>query len=140
MIQLNIILSVLFPLILLIVIIITREHQTNNIQNQQKYNHNNVHFITYANDKFNKSKNRILKQAKQSNFFKTIKAYSPSDITVDFQSKFSKILKHQRGGGYWIWKFDIIIQTLQNIPQNDILVYLDAGCTINQNGKHMFET
>ena len=36
-----------------------------------------------------------------------------------------------RGGGYWIWKPYIISKMLEQINENDILVYIDAGCHIN---------
>ena len=44
----------------------------------------------------------------------------------------------QQGGGYWIWKFDIIKQQLNKMANNDILIYLDAGCSININAKSRF--
>jgi len=43
-----------------------------------------------------------------------------------------------RGGGYWIWKFDIILNKLQEINNNDFLIYADCGCSINSNGEKRF--
>ena len=37
----------------------------------------------------------------------------------------------ERGAGYWIWKPKIILDKLEEINDNDILVYIDSGCTIN---------
>ena len=31
----------------------------------------------------------------------------------------------KRGGGYWIWKFDIILNKLKQINNGDFLVYID---------------
>ena len=36
------------------------------------------------------------------------------------------------GGGYWLWKPYIILETLSRIEENDILVYVDAGCQLFQ--------
>ena len=43
-----------------------------------------------------------------------------------------------RGGGYWIWRPIIINQPLEKIEENDFLVYLDAGCMLNNQGKRRF--
>lgn len=96
------------------------------------------HFITYGDINFEKSKKRILKEAKEFNEFKTIKGYGPEDLSEDFKEKYKDILSMSRGGGYWIWKFYIINDYLKNINENDYLVYLDAGCTINKYGKKRF--
>lgn len=40
----------------------------------------------------------------------------------------------RRGGGYWIWKFDIILNKLKNINDGEFLIYVDSGCSINANG------
>lgn len=59
-------------------------------------------------------------------------------LNNDFSQKFKTILKQPRGGGFWIWKFDIIKQKIQTIKHGDILVYLDAGCSINKFGEKRF--
>jgi len=38
--------------------------------------------------------------------------------------------------GYWIWKSYITKKHLDKINDNDILIYLDCGCSINTNGKN----
>ena len=40
-----------------------------------------------------------------------------------------------RGGGYWTWKFDIILSKLDEINDGEFLIYVDGGCTININGE-----
>ena len=37
----------------------------------------------------------------------------------------------KRGGGYWVWKPYIIYKKLKEMEDNDILVYIDSGCTLN---------
>lgn len=39
-----------------------------------------------------------------------------------------------RGCGYWVWKPQVVRQTLALMADNDILVYADAGCELNPHG------
>jgi len=93
-----------------------------------------LHLITFGDQLYERSKKRIKKEAEFSNFFKTIKDYSPQDLTGNFKEKFNDILSRSRGAGYWIWKVDIIRQRLKELEDNQFLIYLDAGCKINLKG------
>lgn len=97
-----------------------------------------IHLITYGNEKFKNSKKRLNIDAKNTGWFDTIKVYSPKDLNYDFLKKYENILNMKRGGGYWIWKYDIINQRLNEINENDILIYIDAGCTLNKKGVKRF--
>ena len=92
-----------------------------------------THFLTYGNERFAKSVLRICNEAKESNFFDYLIDGSTL-LDNEFKTKFSNVLQRSRGGGYWIWKPHIINEALQKIADDDILVYCDAGCTINKNG------
>lgn len=96
-----------------------------------------MHFITYGNHRFSQSKERIVKEAQEFGFT-TTKAYGPSDLDDEFRSRFDNILKQPRIGGYGIWRPYIIKDALSKLKENEILVYLDAGCTINSKGKNRF--
>ncbi len=98
-----------------------------------------IHFITYGNSEFNNAKERICKEVKATMWFDTITAYGVDDLSTDFKKKFGNILQQRQGGGYWIWKPYIIKKKLDEINDNDILIYLDAGCTINPRGKKRFD-
>ena len=98
-----------------------------------------IHLITYGNKRFEKSKKRLINEAYNTKWFDTITSYGPEDLDNEFKSKFNDILKQPRGGGYWIWKSYIIKKKLNEINNNDILIYLDAGCSINQFGKKRFD-
>ena len=99
---------------------------------------NNIHFITYGNEKFALSKKRILKEADEFGEFATIKGYGPEDLPNNFKQQFKDILSQPRGGGYWIWRPKILMDTINKINNGDYLVYLDAGCKINPLGKKRF--
>ena len=93
-----------------------------------------IHFITYGDNKFKESKKRICKQADSLGWFDTILSYGPEDLDVNFKEQFKNILELPRGGGYYIWKPYIINKRLNEIEDNDILIFLDAGCYINPSG------
>lgn len=98
-----------------------------------------IHFISYGNHRFEKSKRRIKKEAEDFQCFDTIKIYSPQDIDHDFYHKFKHVLSQPRLGGYCLWKFYIYLKHMKIMNENDILVYADAGCTINIHGKPRFK-
>lgn len=98
----------------------------------------NTYFITYGDEHYTLSKQRLLRQAKNFGEFTHCIAYSYTDLDPDFKEKFKDILINKRGAGYWIWKFQIIKQTLNLMNDNDILIYADAGCSINPHGKNRF--
>ena len=95
---------------------------------------NNIHFITYGDEKYKSSRLRLVEQAKHFNVFSSIKGYDNEMLTEEFKIKYNDILKLRRGGGYWLWKMDIIKQELETMEENDFLVYLDAGCNLNKKG------
>lgn len=97
-----------------------------------------VHLITYANEKYELSMQKLLEEAHAFKEFTTITGYRPNNITPLFARRFHSVLQQPRGAGYWIWKFDIIRQKLDQIANNDILVYLDGGCSVNINGKKRY--
>ena len=99
----------------------------------------NVYFITYANSKYDRAKNRIVKEAQNSKWFIRARGFGPGDLSKTFRDKYSNVLSRNRGGGYWIWKYAIIEETLKTMNTGDYLVYADAGCSINQHGKERFD-
>jgi hypothetical protein len=95
-----------------------------------------VQFITYGDEKFKQSRERIANEAKFTKWFSEVKIYTPSDFGPEFHDKQSKFIKNNpRGGGYYIWKPYVILKQLEQLNDGDFLVYLDAGCTINPRGK-----
>jgi hypothetical protein len=97
-----------------------------------------IHLITYADHNFEKAKHRLCKEAENTGWFDTIEGFSPDDLDIDFKNKYNHILKFGRIAGYGIWRPYIIKQSLKNINENDILIYLDAGCSINKQGDKRF--
>lgn len=98
-----------------------------------------IHFITYANRTFEIAKQRLLQEAKEFGEFTTIQGYGPDDLSDEFKTKHENILLlPPRGGGYWIWRSEILKDAISKIEEGDYLVYLDAGCKLNPLGKKRF--
>jgi hypothetical protein len=92
----------------------------------------NYHFRVYE----------LGKQMKQIFPFFQIYTYTEQDLQKDsiFWSQHgSFLLHHKRGYGYWLWKPYLLQQTIQTLHDNDILIYMDAGCTINPQGIPRFQ-
>jgi hypothetical protein len=99
----------------------------------------NIHFITFGDDNFKKSRERICQEAKNTNWFNTVKYYTNNDYDLNFYNKNKKILNNEIGGGFWIWKPYFIKQKMDEINDGDYLIYLDSGFTINKNGYERFK-
>jgi hypothetical protein len=97
-----------------------------------------IHLITYGDNNFTNAKKRINNEGINSEWFDTIEIYSPDILNDTFKMKFKDILKQPRIAGYGLWRPYIIKKKLNEINDNDILIYLDAGCSININGKQRF--
>jgi hypothetical protein len=100
-------------------------------------------FLTFGGGlpKYHEAVERILKQAQDFPFDKII-GYTEKDLQEKFPEFWSKhknfILNNRRGYGYWIWKSFIILDTLKQLNEGDILVYLDCGCELNKKGLKRF--
>ena len=71
-----------------------------------------LHLISYGDKKYIEAKKRIYNEAFNTKWFYSIKCYGLEDLSVSFRKEFKSILEMERGGGYWIWKFDIIYGNL----------------------------
>jgi len=98
-----------------------------------------IHLITYGDSLYDETKKRLYNQANDLGWFDIIKSYGPEDLEQDFREQFKNILELPRGGGYWIWKPYIINKHMEKMNDDDILIYLDAGCYINPKGFNRFK-
>jgi hypothetical protein len=97
-----------------------------------------MHFISFAgfkknNSHIHKALLRIKKQAYKLNLFDTINCYTEEYLQSqsDFWNKhYNFITANQNGYGLFLWKPYIIKKTLEQINNNDWLIYCDAGCDL----------
>lgn len=92
-------------------------------------------FCTFADSKMRKSLKRIKEQAESMDVYDHILIYDETNLSKDFCNHFKEKLRPSRGYGYWCWKPQIILQTLEKMEDGDILQYTDAGCHLNKNGR-----
>lgn len=100
----------------------------------------NKWFFTFGGptENFHNSVKRICSEAKEIGEFDHIIGYNEKDLMNNpiFWNKHKDfILSSKRGYGYWLWKPFLTKTTFDKMKDNDILVYSDAGCQINSNGK-----
>lgn len=104
-----------------------------------KYKDTNIHIITYGDHQFENNKRKL--RVQMNNFkhkFKTAELYDETVLDDEFKIKFKDVLSKKRGAGYWIWKIYIILKKLREIENDEVLIYLDAGCTLNNHGIKRF--
>lgn len=100
-----------------------------------------IHFRTYHSlntEYWTNHKQRIVREANETGWFATAEALGPKNLSKAFSEKYSDILSLSRGGGYWIWRFDMFVQTMSAAMDGDILVFLDADCHLNEAGEKRF--
>lgn len=98
-----------------------------------------TYFISFADTKYKKTLERIKNEAINAKCFDHVITYSESDLDKDFVKHHGTfIAQNKRGYGYWIWKPQICLQTFNLMNDGDILIYADAGCTINKNQINVF--
>jgi len=98
-----------------------------------------VHLVTYGDSKYTEIKGSFVKSALSSSFFDELHIYSDLDLDPIFYNEIYVPIKSCRGGGFWIWKPYFIKKVLDEIDNDDILIYCDAGSTINTGGRKRFE-
>lgn len=100
-------------------------------------------FITFGNPTYHNSVKRICKEAENLDFFTKIYGFTEVDLKQDeyFWNNHGNFIENNcRGYGYWLWKSYLIQKEINRINENDILIYCDAGCEINNSGKkRLFE-
>jgi hypothetical protein len=91
-----------------------------------------IYGISYTSREYSNRYSNIVKIGSECGLFNNFKCFTEEDIEKVFKEKYKEVWNMtQRGGGYWIWKPYIISKMLEQINENDILVYIDAGCHIN---------
>ena len=95
----------------------------------------NTYFLTFADRKLSASLQLIKGEAALFGFEK-IFAWDERNLDRSFWYAHKDFIKNNRRGfGYWIWKPQAVLQVLKQIPEGSCLVYADAGCRLNIEGK-----
>jgi len=86
------------------------------------------YFVTYGDKIYENSKKRLAKQAAETGFFDKILVYGREDVSEEVAT--SPLFSNKKGGGYWLWKPNVVGKTLAMMQDGDILVYADSGCSV----------
>lgn len=97
-----------------------------------------IYFITYGTSKYELSKKHLLFLAQKSEIFEKCFGFNENNLNEDFKLEFSQLLNSKKGDGFWVWKQDIISQTLDLVNEDDLVVYCDAGTSFNFYAKKRF--
>jgi hypothetical protein len=93
-------------------------------------------FLSFADKNMHRALHRINIQASKMNYYDFILTLDESSLNIKFSEEFRDVFKRgSRGFGFWCWKPQIILQTLDQMDDGDILQYTDAGCSLNVDGK-----
>ena len=102
----------------------------------QHYPNTNVHLVTFgtkgSQTDFSLSRYRLENEARDTGWFIGFFNYTSDDL-LSYNRPFT-----QTGAGWWWWKSVVCQISLNKIKKDDIILFLDAGCSINIKGKKRF--
>lgn len=84
--------------------------------------------VNYANPRYEQAQKFNTQSAVEAGKADCVLEYGPESIDTIFFEKNRKVLQHEKGGGYWLWKPYIILDALRKSQPGDILMYVDSGC------------
>jgi hypothetical protein len=85
-----------------------------------------INVVCYASGRFVESQKILEKQSYLHGADKVF-TYKRKDLDLAFIKKNRQAFSYTKGDGYWIWKPYFIQKTLKQLPEDDILIYLDSG-------------
>ena len=88
-------------------------------------NYDKIKVLTFSKGSFKQSQEK-LKSHLISIGINNLINYSDSDLPKDFIDEFQDLFEQKRGYGYWIWKPFIILKELNNLADDEILIYMDS--------------
>ena len=92
-------------------------------------------FLTFADRRLERTLRRIRREARAMGCFDAIHALDERDLSPAFRARFADKLRPEvRGFGYWVWKPEVILRTLEGMAEGECLLYVDAGCHLNVGG------
>ena len=104
------------------------------------YKDKKIILFAFASKDLSRSANRLLIQAKNTNYYDEIKILSPNNFDDEMKEKFNSLNEDdkKRGYGYWFWKPFFLKRIMDVANTNDIVHYVDIGCHI-QNKNTRFQ-
>jgi hypothetical protein len=101
----------------------------------------NIHLVSFGDTAlYGGALTRMLVSASQwktqtGRVFKSINIYNENHLIrehTDFWNQHkAHIENNRRGWGYWIWKSLLVKHVMSRVPENDVVLWIDAGCQLN---------
>jgi len=68
-----------------------------------------------------------------------VKVFRLADLDPSFVAAHEAFIsRNKRGFGYWIWKPQVVLETMRLSESNDLIVYMDVGFELNPAGRGRF--
>jgi hypothetical protein len=86
-----------------------------------------TYLVSFATSDFYRSQKRLNRSALKFGIDQCLSFRFKDLRKTEFYRKNKRILSQKRGAGYWLWKPYIILDTLANAQEGDIVIYNDSG-------------
>ena len=93
-----------------------------------------LHLVSFASSTFNLAQLRA--EAQSMDAFKSVRFCDETCLqNTSFWAEHSHFIENNsRGYGYWIWKYALVLEALESLPECSAVLYIDGGCALNING------
>jgi hypothetical protein len=94
-----------------------------------------AHLISFANRRYAGSLARLRREAAAVGRFASVRTLDERALSPSYWLEHAEtIRRHARGYGLWTWKPHVIAAALAELPPGELVVYCDAGCSLNREG------
>jgi hypothetical protein len=83
--------------------------------------------ISYAHKRYRVAQAFCHRSALRRGGFTRAHKFRFTDLTPAFRARHAALLARPRGAGYWLWKPELILRTLEQVADGDLVMYSDAG-------------
>jgi len=95
--------------------------------------HSALHFATFADTRGKFETLRVVSEA--ATFIDPLRMYPFNETNLEGIEHYAEFIKNnKRGYGYWIWKPLVVRHAFKKMNLGDVLLYCDAGCSLNAKG------
>lgn len=95
--------------------------------------------INFADANYRKAQSLCSWTGKHIAGFDEVIEYGPADVDEAFRQAHRDIFSYQRGCGLWLWKPYLLLKTLEQCSQGDIVFYCDAGACFFRKAQPVFD-
>lgn len=92
--------------------------------------------FTYGNELFTQSRVRAFESLKP--YVDECMLFTEKDLEP-YKSTYGDVLKHSRGGGYWLYKSIFLNKIFETMNEGDAVIYIDAGIEAKKDFRILFD-